>query len=164
MTGRELHWRTGGLDFSVRIEESKNQGVFHVGQRAIPFRVIELNSNGGRVEMNGRMFDYYVHRSHNIHTVWFNGRTYRLARTEKGRLLEAAPNASPGVVTAIMPGKIIRIEVAAGSTVSEKQPVIIMESMKMESTLLAPKAGRVAQVQCGVGQVVEAGEILMTIE
>jgi biotin carboxyl carrier protein len=39
-----------------------------------------------------------------------------------------------------------------------------MESMKMESSLLAPKAGRVVEIRCAAGQVVEMGEVLMIVE
>jgi len=39
-----------------------------------------------------------------------------------------------------------------------------MESMKMETPLQAPKAGRVVEVRCQPGQVVEMGELLMAIE
>jgi acetyl-CoA carboxylase biotin carboxylase subunit len=68
-----------------------------------------------------------------------------------------------GEVRALMPGKILRVEVAPGDTVAEKQTVAIMESMKMESSLHAPKAGRVAEVRCKQGQVIDMGEIIMVI-
>ena len=68
-----------------------------------------------------------------------------------------------GEVRALMPGKILRVEVALGDTVDQKQIVAIMESMKMESSLHAPKAGRVAKIRYGPGQVVDMGEIIMVI-
>jgi 3-methylcrotonyl-CoA carboxylase alpha subunit len=163
MTGRELHWKARGTDFFVRIEESKDHGKLHIAERAIPFHVIELNHHRGRVMMDGRTFDFYIHRQRNVHTVWFRGRTYQLERVDRGLLPDGQPSASSAVI-ALMPGRILRVEVSAGDLVSEKQPLIIMESMKMESTLGAPKSGRVEQVRCDVGQIVEAGEILMTVE
>ena len=63
-----------------------------------------------------------------------------------------------------MPGKVLRIDVRAGDTVEEKQALVIMESMKMESALRAPKAGRVTAIRCEPGQIVEMGELLMLIE
>jgi urea carboxylase len=62
-----------------------------------------------------------------------------------------------------MPGKILRIEVAVGETVAEKQTVATMESMKMESALHAPMSGRVAEIRSKPGQVVDMGEIIMVI-
>jgi len=63
-----------------------------------------------------------------------------------------------------MPGKLLRIEVSVGDTVAEKQTVAIMESMKMETALVAPAAGRVAEIRCQAGQVVDIGEVVMVIE
>ena len=63
-----------------------------------------------------------------------------------------------------MPGKILQVEVAVGDTVTERQAVIVMESMKMENTLHAPRAGVVSEVRCKPGQTVDMGEILLVIE
>ena len=63
-----------------------------------------------------------------------------------------------------MPGKLLRLEVAVGDMVSEKQIVALMESMKMETALYAPQAGRVAEIRCQPGQVVEMGEVIMVID
>ena len=66
-------------------------------------------------------------------------------------------------MTALMPGKLLRIEVAIGDTVFEKQPVATMESMKMESTLYAAKAGRVSEIRCEPGQILDMGQVVMVI-
>ena len=71
---------------------------------------------------------------------------------------------SSGQITALMPGKLLRIEVAVGDAVTEKQPVAIMESMKMETTLYAAMAGRVIEIRCKPGQAVDMGDILIVIQ
>ena len=63
-----------------------------------------------------------------------------------------------------MPGKLLRLEVAIGDTVAVKQPVAIMESMKMETTLYAPMAGRVSEIRCEPGQTVDIGQVILVIE
>lgn len=164
MTGRELHWNIDGHDVAVRIEESFGHGTFHLGDRSFRFRILERNSQGGWIEIDGKPHQFYVLRERDSYTVWFNGRTYRLARIEKGRIAQAAAAAGRGEIMALMPGKILRIEVAVGDTVTEKQAVVIVESMKMETALHAPKTGRVTSIHCLPGQVVEMGELLMVIE
>jgi len=72
--------------------------------------------------------------------------------------------ASEGAVTAIMPGKIIRMLVAEGDTVAEGDVVCTLEAMKMENELKAPKAGRIAAVHARPGQDVEMGMVLAEIE
>jgi biotin carboxyl carrier protein len=160
MTSRELHWNISGEHLAVRVEESKGEGIFHIADRSIPFHIVDHNT----LEIGGRHVRFHIVRDGDSYTVWINGRTYQLKRTSKSHLAEAAATSPTGEITALMPGKVLRIEVAVGDTVSEKQTVAIMESMKMESALHAPKAGRIAEIRCQPGQVVEMGEVIMVID
>jgi len=63
-----------------------------------------------------------------------------------------------------MPGKLLRFEVAVGDTVAEKQPVAIMESMKMETALYAPREGRDSEIRCEPGKTVNMGQVVLVIE
>jgi biotin carboxyl carrier protein len=76
----------------------------------------------------------------------------------------AAIAAGEGAVTAIMPGKIIRILVKVGDEVAEGDVVCILEAMKMENELKAPRAGVVQVLHVQVGQDVETGAVLAEIE
>ena len=62
-----------------------------------------------------------------------------------------------------MPGNILRILVNVGDTVSENQPLMILEAMKMENEIVAAKAGVVAGIHVKEGQVVNPGDALITI-
>ncbi|MGD8625058.1 MAG: biotin/lipoyl-binding protein [Anaerolineae bacterium] len=77
----------------------------------------------------------------------------------------AAPAAAAGegAVTAIMPGKIIRLLVAQGDEVAEGDVICILEAMKMENELKAPKAGTVQAIHVEKGQDVEMGAVLAEI-
>lgn len=81
-----------------------------------------------------------------------------------GRRAGAAAAASAGAVTAIMPGKIIRVLVAEGEIVAQGQVVCILEAMKMENELKAPRAGAVKALHMRPGQDVERGTVLAEIE
>ena len=72
--------------------------------------------------------------------------------------------ATEGAVTAIMPGKIIRVSVAEGDQVSEGDVICILEAMKMENELKAPKDGTVKALHIQPGQDVEMGAVLAEIE
>lgn len=67
-------------------------------------------------------------------------------------------------VTAPMPGRVVRVLVAAGDTVEARQPVVVVEAMKMENELRSPKAGQVKEVTVAAGAPVEAGRVLVVIE
>ena len=62
-----------------------------------------------------------------------------------------------------MPGKILDIKVKVGDAVSYGQCVIVMEAMKMEIPVVAPEDGTVASIDVAVGDTVEAGAVLATL-
>ena len=70
----------------------------------------------------------------------------------------------PVEVRAIMPGKIAALLVEEGQEVRSGQGVVVVEAMKMENELLAPKDGRVTRIRVRPGETVEAGASLFTIE
>jgi biotin carboxyl carrier protein len=67
-------------------------------------------------------------------------------------------------VMAPMPGRVLRVLVAAGDEVVERQGLVVVEAMKMENEIGAPKAGRVKEVAVAEGLSVEAGGLLVVIE
>jgi acetyl-CoA/propionyl-CoA carboxylase biotin carboxyl carrier protein len=69
-----------------------------------------------------------------------------------------------GAVTAIMPGKIIRVSVKEGDQVQEGDVVCVLEAMKMENELRASKSGVVKEVTVEPGSDVEMGEVLVVVE
>lgn len=77
----------------------------------------------------------------------------------------AAPvNLAAGeTVAAPMPGNILRIDVNQGDTVKEGQILVILEAMKMENEIVAPKDGTVAQIVTSKGAVVDTGSPLVII-
>lgn len=81
-----------------------------------------------------------------------------------GPRARTAAAVSEGAVTAIMPGKIIRLLVAEGDEVAEGDVICILEAMKMENELKAPRAGIVTAIHTKSGQDVEMGTVLAEIE
>jgi hypothetical protein len=67
-------------------------------------------------------------------------------------------------ITAPMPGRVVRVLVKPGDTVSPRQGLVVVEAMKMENELTSPKAGRIKDVAVVEGQSVEAGRLLVIVE
>jgi biotin carboxyl carrier protein len=63
-----------------------------------------------------------------------------------------------------MPGKIVRVLGTAGDTVAPRQPVVVIEAMKMENELRATRGGIIAEVFVQEGQSVDAGTPLAIIK
>ncbi len=60
-------------------------------------------------------------------------------------------------------GKVWKIVAPVGSAVGEEEPIIIIESMKMEIPVLAPCAGTVASISVGEGDDVSEGQVVATV-
>jgi biotin carboxyl carrier protein len=70
----------------------------------------------------------------------------------------------PQRVAAAMPGKVVRVPVAVGDAVKARQPVVVVEAMKMENELRASRDGVVAEIHAREGMSVEAGALLVVIQ
>src|SRR5262245_4771173 len=68
-----------------------------------------------------------------------------------------------GLTVAPMPGKLLQVLVAVGDRVEPGQPLVVLEAMKMETTLRAEIAGTVAAVHASPGAMVEAGATVVEV-
>ena len=123
-----------------------------------------VSVDGGRAEVNGTNYEVEMGDGQTV----VNGIAYSLQVREK---VEKTPEAAPtrpapaevgaGTVTAIMPGKIIRVLVGEGDAVQAGQVVCVLEAMKMENELNAPVSGTVKAVYVAPGTDVEMGQALV---
>ena len=93
-------------------------------------------------------------------TVFLRG-AHRFARIDP--LARATKGSGSGLTLAPMPGLVKAVFVSAGEEVAEGAPLAILEAMKMEHTLLAERAGTVAEVLAAPGDQVEAGAALIRL-
>ena len=91
--------------------------------------------------------------------------SYRIddPRSSRARRRLARTN-GPVAVKASMPGRVVRLLVAAGDPVKTQQGILVVEAMKMQNEVKSPKEGRVAELRVSPGDTVTAGEILAIIE
>ena len=78
--------------------------------------------------------------------------------------VSAAGAAGPTRVKAPMPGRVVRVLVAVGDRVTARQPVIVIEAMKMVNELRTPISGVVKEVLVVPGAAVESGAILVVVD
>ncbi len=80
----------------------------------------------------------------------------------------AAPAASAGAAGSVKieagaAGKVFKVEASVGQAVKKGDAVIILEAMKMEIPVVAPQDGTVASINVSVGDAIEAGALLATL-
>jgi oxaloacetate decarboxylase (Na+ extruding) subunit alpha len=69
----------------------------------------------------------------------------------------------PVDVRAIIPGRIAAVNVASGDAVTAGQQLLVLEAMKMQNELRAPREGTIERVAVAVGETVEVGDLLLVI-
>lgn len=80
------------------------------------------------------------------------------------RRTAVSTEAGPRSIVSPMPGRIVKVLVREGDTVAAQQGLIVVEAMKMENELRAPRAGRVTSVKVVEGTSVERGAVLIVME
>jgi 3-methylcrotonyl-CoA carboxylase alpha subunit len=95
--------------------------------------------------------------------VMAGGATLRVSEIGTDVDRTAAELPGDGRVKAPMPGQVIAVHVRVGERVRQNQPLLVLEAMKMEHTLLAPLAGVVQSVGCAVGERVVDGADLVEV-
>ena len=86
-------------------------------------------------------------------------RTRRLSLADRS----IKPPAGELVIRAPIPGLVVRVAVTPGQPVVEGDPLVILEAMKMENELRAPRAGTIHEVRVDVNAQVTLGQVLVTI-
>ena len=110
--------------------------------------------------------------AHGLYDVKVDGRSYRVEVSDAGQVQSALPaetvvssaSASEGdAVSSSLAGNVFKVLLSLGSPVEQGQPVIVLEAMKMETEISAPKSGSVSSVFVKEGDTVEVGDLLFTI-
>ncbi|GAA5155069.1 acetyl-CoA carboxylase biotin carboxylase subunit [Pseudonocardia eucalypti] len=97
---------------------------------------------------------------------WLGRRGRAWAFSETGRLAAARSDTgagAEGTLRSPMPGTVLTVNVAAGDAVTEGQPLLVIEAMKMEHTIAAPSDGTVSELPVRPGQQVAVDELLATV-
>ena len=127
-----------------------------------------------KVTLNGKTYEIEVEKGNAIVEA-----EYEAAAPAPAAAPVSAPAAAPAaaptpaaapavtgageVVTSPLPGTVLDIKVSAGTPVKQGQLLVIVEAMKMENEILAPKDGTVSQVVATKGATVDSGAPLVVI-
>jgi len=83
-------------------------------------------------------------------------------RARRGR--EESARGGPTEVHAIIPGRVVSVSVAAGDAVVASQQLLVVEAMKMQNELRAPRDGTISMVGVAPGATIEIGDLLLVLE
>lgn len=129
-----------------------------VGDRRVRFRALNFGGEIRGMEIDGRQFPLRAIRERERVLLWCEGRVFELQRAAQARHRETG-----GELVSPMPGRVRRVLVAEGESIARGKVVLILEAMKMEHGIRAPRDGVVASIAYREGDLVEAGVKLAEI-
>lgn len=137
----------------------------HLGDAVIPVNlhveddgtaVLTVNGRSERVVIATRGDDVFIH---------LGGVAYQLRYEHPlDRLAMQAGGGADDSVRAPMPGSVVAMHVNAGDSVIKGQSLLVIESMKMETTIAAPRDGVIEAVQFGVGLTFDRDALLISLQ
>ena len=152
-TSLQVDVRAGGEAYRLRVSRSRPDR-YHVelDGRSVDVDVERSGRFELRLSVGGQSFDVLSVAQGPDYLVEVDGAVHRIS------------GGDAGLVRAPAPAMVVAIAVSAGDEVAEGDVVAIVESMKLETALRAPAAGRVTEVFADVNTQVESGAKLILIE
>ena len=140
----------GGVVGRVRVEGTDD-----------PIEVRRLDDDTYRVTLEGHRFDVVVARGTDADWGYVEGQTYRWSRGPRDE--DAPLDADDTSIAATTPATVTAVEVSVGQMVARGDTLLVLEAMKMEIPLKAPRDGRVTAVRCTEGDRVVPGVPLVEL-
>lgn len=142
-------FKLNGQEYNIELSRGRDGYRLHLDGREIPVRDLPA-----LVVTRGD--DVFVH---------LDGEAYQLRYEHPlERLAHQAHGAAEDAVRAPMPGSLVAVHAQPGQKVAKGEALLVMESMKMETTLTAARDGVVAQVHYAPGQPFDRDALLLSLE
>ncbi|MFA5399347.1 MAG: acetyl-CoA carboxylase biotin carboxyl carrier protein subunit [Dehalococcoidia bacterium] len=165
------------MDYRLKIDEEvialqaekKKDGsmvLSHAG-RTFEIEYTMVSEYHQHLTIDGRPLNVFIAGDGNSKMVVIRGTPYYIAdadAVENRSRGKKRDQVMPQEVTPPMPAVVVRILVSEGDEVKKGDSVIVVSSMKMESTLVAPADGRVKKINVAEGDKVMPGQILIDID
>ncbi|MFI5733542.1 carboxyl transferase domain-containing protein [Kribbella sp. NPDC051587] len=156
--GRAIDLKLRGASYRVTVTRiGRTRFRVGVGSGNDPFQVVDadlerLDGHSGRLTVGGQRFRLVTATHGPVHLIEVDGVTHRVSRDEGGVLRSPAP------------ALVVATPVQTGAEVEAGAPVLVLESMKMETVLYAPFKATVKELQVSTGSQVETGAPLLRLE
>jgi biotin carboxyl carrier protein len=136
--------------------------------RELQVDCVRLNSGILSLVVNGQSYEARIDRVGDILQVHLRGAVYNCSvrdpRSLRSRQRAGQSETGEQKLTASMPGKVVRVLAKPGDAVAAGQGVVVIEAMKMQNEVRAPKEGTVKTLLVREGANVNAGEVLAILE
>ena len=164
----DFEFTVDGVLQTIALDRKDDRISVRHGDKALEAEVRVISANAISLLVGGRSYLVLVARDKDKRYVWLDGRTYLIqTRKEDQRLAERGDDRTQkgkSVVTAPMPGKVVKVNVAEKEAVRKNQTLAIVEAMKMENEIKSPLEGFVKKIYVSAGDLVDSEKPLLELE
>ena len=151
--------------YPVDVIPNQSGTSFHIrlGERTLDVEILQADDGKLELLVDGKQTTAYVSSDHAKRWVTVNGQTLLLTKSSGVRPRGSTHQRAAGELTAPMPGQVRAVNVTEGEPVTKGQTLLLLEAMKMEIRVQAPRAGVVRKLFVQQGQTVEREQMLIEI-
>lgn len=158
-------FKIGETETNVELSRAAGGYRLHVGEHVIPMDLKTGADGHAWLTVNGESVEVLIATRGDDVFVHVDGEAYQLRYQHPlKRLADAGHGSADDSIRAPMPGSLVSVAVKAGDAVTKGQTLLVMESMKMETTIVSPRDGVVAVVSFDKGQTFDRDALLLTLE
>ena len=165
---RRLHFESAGASHAVAIAGDPAAPALEIDGRPVAVELVARRGSTLTLRFGARQERIVVAAHERAIYLHCRGAHYRLDRAAALTVdaLDLAAGAASGhsSLEAPMSGTLLKVLVQPGQTVAAREPLVILEAMKMEHTIVAPHPGIVAKIHFTAGQLVPGGAVLVEID
>ncbi len=153
-------------EYELKLMQKADNGIqIQLGGKKYQVAAEFINMDEFILDIDGKIYDVIVSTNSNSYTVFLNGKCIQVKKKSAIQMLGGKNSlAERKIIRTSMPGRVVKVLEKEGSEIKEGQPVIILEAMKMHNEIKSPQPGKIIKIGPGVGDSVEAGALLFTVE
>jgi biotin carboxyl carrier protein len=165
----ELEFAFNGQTYKVELEPAENTDLIQakINGESFDFHVSRISDNQLLLMNGGEVYRIFTAACDGRIFVYIDGKALVFDRADDDQKTFSRESLDFGArdeVTTPMPGKIVKILVGVGEKVQAKQPLVIVESMKMENEIKSPTAGTIKSIHFAAGDLVGTNQPIIKLE
>jgi biotin carboxyl carrier protein len=164
----DFEFTVNGVLQTITLDRKDDRISVRHGDRVLEAEVRVISANAISFLIGGRSYLVLITRDKDRKYVWVDGRTHIIqSGKEDQRQAESGDDRihkGKSVVTAPMPGKVVKVNVAEKEAVRKNQTLAIVEAMKMENEIKSPLEGFVKKIYVSAGDLVDSEKPLLELE
>jgi len=157
-----FEFELAGTSYPVALLRHDDGGRILIGEKAYEASLVKERNGEFTLVLDGVEYPVHVYQHAETAYIHIFGRAWEVALLDP--VTQAAAGAQGDVATAPMPGVSVDILVKPGDSVSKGQTLMVIESMKMQTNIIAERDGIVAEVAIAKGQTFDSGALLVRLE